>query len=463
MITVCDAIMGSGKTEATITYINEHPEKKFIYITPFLEEAARINRGCPNANFVEPTNTKAAYKYTKIGHIELLIQQGRNIATTHVSYSHFTPSILEEVKRQGYTLIIDECVEVMGCYTINREELGIFVNNGLIAVEDNGQYTLTDKGLEYIESGSHLYAHFSDLAAALRQEHVSIRTSKNGKEQIFYWNLLEEIFTSFDDVIILTYMFEGQTLNYYFNIHKLRYERIGVVKHSDGTYHYGGYNVYKPSYVNELKDKINFVGTKRMNKIGDSEFDLSLNWYKKHPAYREQVRKNIDNLFNHLFSGGNKEDRLWSTFKGYEKEISNKRYVKNFLPFNARSTNAYRTATVLAYPVNIYMNGSQKSVLMQQGVDVDEDKYALSIMIQWIWRSAIRDGKEINVYIPSKRMRNLLINWIDEVSNGGEAHCTGVKNVASEKSSVPSTPTEEEMENQPKNHALTTSQLMKMN
>ena len=42
-------------------------------------------------------------------------------------------------------------------------------------------------------------------------------------------------------------------------------------------------------------------------------------------------------------------------------------------------------------------------------------------MLQWIWRSAIRDGKPINAYIPSKRMRELLINWMndfEEESNG---------------------------------------------
>lgn len=45
---------------------------------------------------------------------------------------------------------------------------------------------------------------------------------------------------------------------------------------------------------------------------------------------------------------------------------------------------------------------------------VDEDAYALSEMLQWIWRSSIRDGKPINIYIPSKRMRTLLMNWLEQ-------------------------------------------------
>ena len=41
-------------------------------------------------------------------------------------------------------------------------------------------------------------------------------------------------------------------------------------------------------------------------------------------------------------------------------------------------------------------------------------------MVQWIWRSAIRDGDEIYIYIPSKRMRTLLINWMESLSDDEE-------------------------------------------
>ena len=50
------------------------------------------------------------------------------------------------------------------------------------------------------------------------------------------------------------------------------------------------------------------------------------------------------------------------------------------------------------------------------GIRVEEDQYALSELIQWIFRSALRDNKEITLYIPSKRMRKLLENWINKVS-----------------------------------------------
>ncbi|MCT9509257.1 hypothetical protein KTJ05_18660, partial [Acinetobacter baumannii] len=41
-----------------------------------------------------------------------------------------------------------------------------------------------------------------------------------------------------------------------------------------------------------------------------------------------------------------------------------------------------------------------------------------SEMVQWIWRSAIREGNPINIYVPSSRMRSLLQRWLnDEFEN----------------------------------------------
>ena len=70
----------------------------------------------------------------------------------------------------------------------------------------------------------------------------------------------------------------------------------------------------------------------------------------------------------------------------------------------------------VAYLVNRYLNPVVKNFFKSRNVEVDEDGYALSEMLQFIWRSAIREYREINVYIPSSRMRDLLLIWIKENS-----------------------------------------------
>ena len=57
-------------------------------------------------------------------------------------------------------------------------------------------------------------------------------------------------------------------------------------------------------------------------------------------------------------------------------------------------------------------------LLATKGSKMDLNLYALSEMVQFIWRSRIREGGEVQLYIPSKRMRNLLVRWMnDEFEN----------------------------------------------
>ena len=41
-----------------------------------------------------------------------------------------------------------------------------------------------------------------------------------------------------------------------------------------------------------------------------------------------------------------------------------------------------------------------------------KDAYALTELIQWVWRSRVRDGHPITLYLPSPRMRKLLKDWL---------------------------------------------------
>ncbi len=68
----------------------------------------------------------------------------------------------------------------------------------------------------------------------------------------------------------------------------------------------------------------------------------------------------------------------------------------------------------LAYLVNIYPHPSIVKFFRGKDIEVNGDSYALSEMLQWIWRSRIRNGLPVNIYIPSSRMRSLLEKWIEK-------------------------------------------------
>ena len=43
----------------------------------------------------------------------------------------------------------------------------------------------------------------------------------------------------------------------------------------------------------------------------------------------------------------------------------------------------------------------------------DKDLWALSNMIQFVFRSRLRKGESINLYVPSSRMRELFLKWLN--------------------------------------------------
>ena len=129
----------------------------------------------------------------------------------------------------------------------------------------------------------------------------------------------------------------------------------------------------------------------------------------------KQLKNNLLNYFTNKRKSKTALN-IWTTFKDFKSVLSGKGYSKGFVPLNMRASNDYCERTSIAYPVNRFLDPGIKNFFMKHNVEVDEDGYALSEMLQFIWRSAIRNGQEIWVYIPSIRMRRLLEQWIDQNS-----------------------------------------------
>jgi len=69
-------------------------------------------------------------------------------------------------------------------------------------------------------------------------------------------------------------------------------------------------------------------------------------------------------------------------------------------------------ALTLMYMLNYYMLPDYEQYFKARGYDLNLEQISLSVLIQWIWRSAIRDGKPINLFLPSSRMRRILCKWL---------------------------------------------------
>ena len=152
-----------------------------------------------------------------------------------------------------------------------------------------------------------------------------------------------------------------------------------------------------------------------LNVIGDEKYSLSHSWYEKKKLSDLTSIKN--NLYNYLrnICKAPSADIMWSTYKDFESSCVGRGYKKNcFVPCNTRATNDYRGNKTLAYLINDFENPFIVQWFAEHKITLNQDAIALSQLVQWIWRSQIRDGKPINLYLPSKRMRKLLTDWLEK-------------------------------------------------
>jgi hypothetical protein len=396
-VNIVDALMGNGKTSAAINFINNsNNEDRFLYITPYLTEVKRVIDNCPVKKFKQPESFG-----TKINGIKYLFNQGYNIVSTHSLFSLFDEEIIELAYTNNYTLIMDEVADVIETIEISKDDLTTILEK---------YARIKDKHLlEWYATDYH--GEFEKFKRLCDLNCLAIYG-----ESVVMWLFPISTFKAFNNIYILTYMFEAQTQKYYYDYYDVEYNYLYVKGNSVDTYEFTSEVV--------LYDKLDYgklihiCDNDKLNRIGDLDTSLSKGWYKRNKENKnmKQLKNAVSNYFKN-YTKTKTSENLWTTFKDYQTLISGKGYAKGFLSSNMRATNEYRNRIAVAYLVNKYFNPYIKNFFEQNGVEVDQDAFAISEMLQFIWRSAIRDGKEICLYIPSHRMRELLINWINNTKH----------------------------------------------
>ena len=400
-IKIVDQIPGAGKSFSAINYINSSsPDSRFIVITPFVDEIHRYQEFCPEKKFKSPSQKRG--RGSKFVDIKQLIRKGYNIVSTHVLFSRFDDEIVELCKVLKYTLILDEVAEVVREYDITKDDIDNLLKNYCDYNKETGLLTWREEQQKYVGK-------FSEIKNLCNLGGMALV-----RDKLLIWMFPVEVFNVFENVFVLTYMFNAQIQRYYYDYYNIQYDFLYVDGDSIDTYHF--VPEVKQTIKYDYKSLIHIIDSEKLNLIGDSKWNLSSSWFKrnKDTALMDQLRNNIYNFFFNIRKSKS-SDNLWTTMNDYRPLLSGKGYTKGFLFLNARAINSYRNRTSLAYLFNVFLNPMVKGFFQDHNVVVDEDGYALAEMLQWIWRSAIRDGKEIWVYIPSRRMREFLINWIEEV------------------------------------------------
>lgn len=413
MIYYIDEIMGRGKTSAMINYIKAAPEqKRFLFITPLLGEDDRVCEACSEKGFVQPSAEKTG---RKLDDIRTLLRDGRNIASTHALFSILDRECYKTIKENHYTLIIDETPGVIFPIGITPSDAADILDKHAV-VDDDGVISWTDDSYS---------GRFEIYRSIIEGSEVIAYNKYHWVGVIPLSNLM-----CFEDVYIMTYLFQDQVARCYLDMCSIPYKRKYVNGNSQETYTISDH--FEPAPVQDFRPLLHILDHKKMNAIGDDYYALSKSWYEKHTSSSslKRLKNNTYNFFRNITKTSGRYN-LWTTYRTlatkdgiqeakWKDALQDPLYKAGFLSCNSKGTNQFRHKTSLAYLLNIFPNTALANYLSANGVPLDRDRYALSEMIQWIWRSAIRDGKEVTLYIPSRRMRTLLTDWMNEVCGGGE-------------------------------------------
>jgi hypothetical protein len=395
-IEVVDSLMGTGKTTGIINWMRSNPHNRYLYVSPMLSEVEeRVPSECPELFMLFPTTE---HHKTKGKHLLELLQEGRNICITHKMFSELRKEHLEYIKEKQYVLIVDEEVEFISPFTeYSSSDFQSLIDENLIEIDyDN----LGRVQWKWDIKDGHKFSklkYLSDIGAVFVPKR---------EMQAFLLHLPLDLITSASRVILLTYNYEGSIMHSFLTLKGITHKSFtGIRLLKDES-----------EVKQNIKNLLKIVSTPSVDKISKSKSSLSSSWYKNSTqAQRSSLLKAMTSFkVNCKVSS---DDFMFCTKKEFADNIKSRviSVDKSFVFSSCKGTNIYSHKTVLFHAYNRYPDVPVSVYLNDYGHPCDPDKFALNELIQWIWRSAIRNDKEIQVCIVSSRMRELLEKWLDDV------------------------------------------------
>ena len=326
-----------------------------MYVAPRLSEDDRIVRSCPNLRFRTPDDEDRD-DVTKLSDLKMLMHHGRNVAITHALFALCDENVCDLMKEQGYTLIIDEVVNILSEAKLTQKDVEAMITNGFASVDKDGYVTVAP---DYVDG-----EHGDAFRAALNLAR-SHKLFLCGRQKYYTWVVSDRMLRAAEEVYVLTYKFEKSSMIRLLKESDLEYSRIYVDSDGAGDFWFAEKLSFIPSYVGHLSNLIKIVDIPRLNGIGDDPFALSKSWWEKQwkeykhltdydhktKTYQDTelskntpmgiMRRNIYSYFMYEHRDIPAEDKLCGGFKITENCIKRKGFLDSFLVFNATAINDY--------------------------------------------------------------------------------------------------------------------------
>jgi hypothetical protein len=216
-----------------------------------------------------------------------------------------------------------------------------------------------------------------------------------------------EVFKAFDEVVILTYMFESSIMCAWLKSHGLSYKYLDVE-----------FDKTEQELKSSFKSLITNFELPTSSKVID-RYNLSQSWWANASNDKvNKITKACETFINKTGYKGVAKKTLLTCPKNKENSVKGKGFTRSmWLASSTRATNEYGDKTHIMYLLNKYPSPIIVNHLKRQGVELDQDQYALSEMIQFLWRGCVRNNEPMHVYIASARMRGLFNDWLNDKPN----------------------------------------------
>lgn len=415
-VVVVDALCGQGKTESVIEMMQKDVEGKFLYVTPYLSECHRVAGTLYDTEDIDKKpllNETGEYIYeagAKLGAFKFkhpddsfgrkgkslcsLLSEGENVVSTHALFTELSSNAIEAAK--DYTLIIDESVNV---YTQDgrHKTIAHALERKIIYLDEDGITLRFDRN-RFGESTPDN----PDTAKGSLYESIAAQCDLGQllliRKKTVVWEMSADLLSNFKKVIICTYMFEGSEMSVYLKKKGIKYsvQKLEGAKTAKDVAH----------LIEVMDDnKLNAVGA--TGKLSSSAFAHK----DKKEVLSETMRRNLQNVFTNKWKA-KADDRLWTCFVTNKKTIGGEKYLNQFLSYNYKATNDYMNVHHVAFLIDAHTNPNivEASEINSNSL-MDQELYAVSSLIQFVFRSAVRKGESIKLYLPSLRMRELLERW----------------------------------------------------
>ena len=401
-VTIRDYPCGSGKTTSMIEGFRS--DRKYLVIVPLLTEVNRVIEWSKSTPFQQPhANDNDAL--TKTESLESMLLQGQNIATTHSLHERLVP-----LARQGllsdYDIIIDEVPEVVRSVSskskVSIEEF--YLNTGYMTVDTGtGQVRPTNKWWSMRDD-------VDDTLSATILNYANTGCLYLLEGHLFIWAMPKELLTAGRTTTILTYKSEGSVLSSY-----LKKLDIPVEVTND--------NQREEAFRKKAAELITIKDITALSKLSLSHSGQLAGMSKSN--YCRTVVNALKNLRGRQLKDVPAENILITCAKdGWYKKgnvdvagpfASGSKLFQgaNWVAKITRGTNKYAHCSHLVYLYDQHMNPMVARWLEDNSREFD-DAYALTELIQWVWRSRVRNGQPITLYLPSPRMRRLMEEWLSD-------------------------------------------------